>query len=77
MVAGLGQHDPDVGQGRLEQDGRDVAVGERGLEAVDVVELDDAGRLGDVDLRPDRAADRHDGRRRRPSIAIASSTEPW
>ena len=60
VVAGLGEHDPDVGQGRFEQDGRDVAVGERRLEPVDVVELDDAGRLRDVDLRPDRAADRDD-----------------
>ena len=33
VVAGLGQDDPDVGQGRLEEDGRDVAVGERALRA--------------------------------------------
>ncbi len=59
-VAGLGQDDPDVRQGGLDEHGRDVAVGERGLEPRDVVELDDACGLGDVDLRPDRAADRHD-----------------
>ena len=76
-VARLGQDDPDVGQGGLEQDGRDVAVGQRRLESVDIVELDDAGRPGDVDLGTDRAADRHDRRRRAPSIAIASSTDPW
>ena len=60
VVAGLGQDDPDVGQRRLEQDRRDVAVGEGRLEPGDVVELDDPGRLGDVDLRPDRSGDRHD-----------------
>ena len=60
VITGLGEHDPDVGQRRLEQHRRDVAVGEGGFETGDVVELDDTGRLRDVDLRPDRAADGHD-----------------
>ena len=31
-VAGLGQDDPDVGQGRLDEERRDVPVGEGALE---------------------------------------------
>ncbi len=60
VIARLRQHDPDVGQCRFEQDRRDIAIGEGRIEACDVVELGDAGRLRDIDLRPDVAADRHD-----------------
>jgi hypothetical protein len=43
---------------RFDQHGGDVAIGEGGVEPGDVIELDDARRLGHVDLRPDIAADR-------------------
>ena len=58
-VSVVRQHDPDVGERRFEQHDRDVAILQCAFEAVDVVELDDARRLGDVDLRPDRALARH------------------
>ena len=58
-IAIVRQHDPDVRERRFEQHDRDVAILERMREPVDVVELDDAGRFGDVDLRPDRPAARH------------------
>ena len=45
VVAGLGQDDADVRQRRLGEDAGDVAVGELALERLDVVELDDPGRL--------------------------------
>ena len=38
-VAGLGQHDADVGERRLHQHRRDVAVGELALERLEIVEL--------------------------------------
>ena len=76
VVAGLGQDDADVGQGRLDEHGRHVTVGERRSSAGDVVELDDPRRLGEVDRRADVPAPA----RRDPSassVANASSTEPW
>ena len=41
MIAGFRQHDPDVRQGRLDEDRRDVLVRERSLERGDIVERDD------------------------------------
>lgn len=48
QVAGLGQHDPDVGEGGLHQDGGHVPVGELPLQALQVVELRDAAGQRDV-----------------------------
>ena len=57
--ARLGQHDADVRERRLGQDAGDVAARERAAHALEVVELDDDGRLGGIDLRPDVAGLRH------------------
>ena len=65
VVAGLGQHDADVGQRRLGEHARDVAVGELALERLDVVELDDARRLRRRHRRADVALARDAPRRRR------------
>ena len=54
-VARLGQDDPDVREGRFDEDGRDLLVGQRPLEIGDVVEVDDAGGERRIDGRPDRA----------------------
>ena len=55
VVAGVGEHDADVGQRRLGEHAGDVAVGELALQRLDVVELDDARGLGERDRRPDVA----------------------
>ena len=65
VVALVGQHDADVGQGRLDEHAGDVAVGQLALERLDVVDLDDAGRLGRVHRRPDVA---HAGQHRPPVL---------
>ena len=49
VVPGIGQHDPDVREGRLEQAEGDVAFGECPLETLQVVDLD----------HPRRFAERH------------------
>ena len=60
VEAGVGQDDADVGQRRLGQHAGDVAVRELALERLEVVELDDARRLGGIDRRPDAALARPD-----------------
>ena len=60
MVAGFGQHDPDVRQRRLDEDRGDVLVGERPLERGDVVERDDARRERRIDRRADVQVRRDD-----------------
>ena len=60
VVAGLGQDDADVGQGRLDQHDGHVAGGERAFQGLDVVEGHDLGRLRRVDLRAEVAAPRLD-----------------
>ena len=77
VVAGLRQDDADVGQRRLDEDGRDILVGERPLERVDVVERarpgwSRAGSTGGPMLRS-VATTRPSGSR----VARVSSTEPW
>ena len=47
VVSGLRQKEPGVGHRRLRQHEGDVARLERGLQRGDVVELDDAGLVGD------------------------------
>ena len=54
VVAGFGQDDADVRQRRFHQEGRDVAVGERGVERVEVVERHDPSGQRRIDLRSDR-----------------------
>ncbi len=72
-----GKHDPDVGQRRLGEDRRDVAVRELLLDGGQVVELADPGGL----RRGRRAARRgrvvRPPRPSGPGTAKASSTEPW
>jgi hypothetical protein len=51
VVAGLRQDDPDVGHRRLGEDAGHVALGERGIQRVDVVPLDRPCGLGKVDRR--------------------------
>jgi hypothetical protein len=70
VVAGLRQDDAHVGQGGLHERNRDVTVGELPLQALEVVELHDARRLGrrhghaDVPApRPDRAVWSERGKR--------------
>ena len=58
VIAGLGQDDADVRERGLDEHGGDVAVLERSGEAVDVVEVHDPGRLGDIDRCPDQALPR-------------------
>ena len=53
VEAGLGMDDPDVRQGRLRQDARDVADGELALERLDVVPLDHPRRFVERDRRTD------------------------
>ena len=60
VVAGLRQHDADVGQRGLGQHARDVAVGELALERLDVVELDHARRVRRRHGRADGALARDD-----------------
>ena len=77
VVAGLGQHDADVRQGRLDEDDGNVAGGQGTLERLDVVERHDLGRQRRVD-RPGRCcrgviSTRPSG----VSQAKVSSTEPW
>ena len=48
VVAGIGEHHAGVGQHRFGDDAGDVAVGERGFERREVVELDDLRALGQV-----------------------------
>ena len=55
MIAVVGEHDPDVGQRRLDQHAGDVAVGELALEPLEVVDLDHPGGLGDVGAGADAA----------------------
>ncbi len=76
VVAVVGQHDADVGQGRLDEDRGDVTVGERPLERLEVVELHDAGGLGGRHRCADVAGS-VDGGPPSPRVAKASSTEPW
>ncbi len=45
VIAGVGEHDADVGQRRLHERDGHVAVGELPVEGVDVVDLDDPRRL--------------------------------
>ena len=75
-VARLGQDDADVGERRLHQHDGDVAMGELGGQAVDVVELRDPGGERDVhgraDVPPARATTPSG-----PSTANDSSTLPW
>ena len=72
----VGQHDPDVGERRFEQDDRDVAILERAFEPVDVVELDDARRP-----RRTSTCGPIDPRRATPPVVVStanvSSTVPW
>ena len=42
MIAGLGQHDADIGQRRFGQHTSDISMGERRFQRVEIVELDDA-----------------------------------
>ena len=56
VVAGVREHDADVGQRGLAQDGRDLTGRERLLQPVDVVELHGDRGLGRVDRRADVAA---------------------
>ena len=60
QVAGLGEHDADVGQRRLHQHGGDVVVGELVSQLVGLVELGDAGGLGEIDRPADVAGPRDD-----------------
>ena len=55
----------------------DVAGGERVLERVDVVELDDPRGRVERDRRADVAGARDGARRPSSSTANVSSTEPW
>ena len=73
-VAGVGQHDPDVRQRRLDEQRRDLPVRERAVERLEVVERHDARGQRRVDLpaRGCRAAQTDpiapvDGRGRRTS----------
>ena len=74
-VAGLGQHDADVGQRRFHQHGGDVAVGQFPLERGHVVELHDPGRRRRIDRRAGIAwpARGPSG----PAMMNVSSTLPW
>jgi hypothetical protein len=53
VPAVVGQHDADVGERRLDEDGRHLAAGQRGLERRDVVERHDDGRLAERHGRSD------------------------
>ena len=53
VVAGVGQHDADVGERRFGQDAGHVAGGESGFQGRDVVELDHLGGERRVHLRAD------------------------
>ena len=72
--ARLGRHDADVGHRRLHEHAGDVARRERGAQRLDVVELDDLGRLRRVDLRADVARLGHAACRRAPTTMMVSST---
>ena len=61
VVAGVGQHDADVGERRLGEHTRNVAGRERGLEGGEVVELHDLRSERGVDGRADRAVAHDDG----------------
>ena len=58
VEAGVGRDDADVGERGLREHAGDVAGRERGLERVDVVELDDLGGDRRVDRRSDVAGPR-------------------
>ena len=51
VEAGIRMDDAHVGESRLGQHARDVAVGERRLERRGIVELDDPRRLDGIDRR--------------------------
>ena len=71
MEALVGQHDPDVRQGRLREHACDIAGSECLLERLDVVELDDLRRGGGIDGRTDVAgasADHPIGAERREGL---------
>ncbi len=59
-VAGLGEHDPDVGERRLHQQAGHVALRQPPVQGVRVVEGDDRRGLGHGHLRPQRARPWHD-----------------
>ena len=79
----LGQHRTDVVRDRLEDDGRDVVVGQRALDVVGVVEAADDRRLGDLGedtLRkrvaaPDVLRQRDDVHRDRVVPAVVAALE--
>jgi hypothetical protein len=52
QVARLGQHDADVGERWLHQDGGDVTVRELALEGSGIVELDDPSCRPGIDWSP-------------------------
>ena len=60
VVAGIGQHDADVGERRLGEDAGHVAHGQRRLERGHVVEGHDDGGQRGIDLRADGAVPGHD-----------------
>src|SRR4029079_16636081 len=48
MESAVGQNDADIGERRFCQHASDITMGERRLKRVEVVELDDASRLGGI-----------------------------
>ena len=59
VEARLGMHDPDVGERRLGQHARHIAMAQRGFQRRQIVELDDACRERRVHGRPDVPLARH------------------
>ena len=59
VVSRIGQHDPDVRQGRLEQANGDVAFGERPFETLEVVDLDHPRRFAERHGRAEVPLARH------------------
>ena len=58
MEARLRMDDADVGERRLSENQRDITSCELPLEAVEIIELDDAGRHRRIDRRAEIAAAR-------------------
>ena len=57
-VTGFRQHDPDVGQGRFDEERGDPSIGEGPIECLEVIEWNHPGRQRWVNLRSDAPASR-------------------